>query len=282
MSIDYVIDFPCEPKQRFGQEELGARLCLLRAARERPEAEQLADRALEAGFALRPVAFHCRDCPANPGGRSFGCYGVVNLPLSAEAEEWLADLLPVSLEASDPGNPGGGVQVTAAGALTRLLHHRRIRGAVAEARRKQGVVLRGAGIVRRYGRFFRRTTFSSSQLLELILFRDGVEPSTAELILRALAVWLDGGEGEEAEAIFTQPAEEDDDPSVRELKGLLYAMLIACSLETGVRTWEAEEGSLDAASEGLLSGASIPSAAVERRAEGEERAEERRGEPAFP
>ena len=40
---------------------------------------------------LKDLAVHCESCPLNQG-EGFGCYDVINYPISAEAERWLVQL----------------------------------------------------------------------------------------------------------------------------------------------------------------------------------------------
>ncbi|VTS07632.1 hypothetical protein [Tuwongella immobilis] len=45
---------------------------------------------------LNPYASECEGCPANVRGTPFGCTGVVNYPIPAAVEQWLAELLQPS------------------------------------------------------------------------------------------------------------------------------------------------------------------------------------------
>lgn len=123
MAIDFVIDYGCKPKDKFGTPEILERLkmrsraaTIIRLFREngdsRPPGEMgfefvrqtpsgeeetqiiivqdLLDRATE----LDEWAHHCVGCPANARGGAFGCVDAVQYPLSARAERWLLDRLP--------------------------------------------------------------------------------------------------------------------------------------------------------------------------------------------
>jgi hypothetical protein len=234
-TLDYMIDLPCDPKRRFGREGLWERVRSLDPTRSAGDAL----RALESGFELRPVAFHCVRCPANRSRREFACEGALPLPLSAEGERWLAGLLPVSLRERDAESPAQTRQIRAAHDLARRLPELAVSGADCE----QG--FRGAGLleaphptVRQYGWLWRPTRLTSSQLLELLLLRGRVEPAPAEAVCRALGVWHDGDRTADGvpEVVFTQPVESADEPSVAGLKRFLLALMIAASLDVPLLT----------------------------------------------
>ena len=48
---------------------------------------------------LDPLEHHCKNCPVNRTGKPFGCMGFVQYPITARAEAWLLDRLPVPDEA---------------------------------------------------------------------------------------------------------------------------------------------------------------------------------------
>lgn len=123
MAIDFVVSYDCVPKQTFTQEGILDRL------KERDRARTVIDLYREGGDERHPtlmefelsrvnaegveetrvvnvqsmldraaeldsVAAHCAGCPANLVGEPFGCYGVIQYPISAAAERWLLDRLP--------------------------------------------------------------------------------------------------------------------------------------------------------------------------------------------
>jgi hypothetical protein len=123
MAIDYIIDYSCAPKQRFGTEEILDRLkgrsraeTIIRLFRQngdrRPPSEMgfefvrntpqgeeetqiiivqdLLDRAKE----LDETASACSGCIANIAGKAFGCMNGIQYPLSAAGEQWLLQQLP--------------------------------------------------------------------------------------------------------------------------------------------------------------------------------------------
>ena len=239
-AIDYMVQLPCEPKRRFGLEGLLKRLRLLDSLGTRlllQKEDEIAAR--EALFELRPVAYHCSRCPANHRNREFGCFGSVRLPLSAEAEVWLLDLLPDTLNPKD-SDPEQIRHVEAAAAMVARLRELGVDGAPVDDFRGDGFLLaRPKPAVRSYGWFVRRVEVKSSALLQPLLFAGGVEPATAELLCRGLGVWQDGTRDYDGiqEAVFTQPDEEGEDTSVAELKHFFLALMVACSMDLPVQTW---------------------------------------------
>ena len=124
MAIDYIIDYSCTPKQQIGTYSIMERLkgaeraeTIIRLFREngdeRPPSEMgfeftrntpdgeeqtriiVVQDLLDEAAALGPVAHHCQGCPANRSGQPFGCMGYIQYPISAAAEKWLLDNLPV-------------------------------------------------------------------------------------------------------------------------------------------------------------------------------------------
>ena len=234
MQIDFWIDYPCEPKRKLGVDGLRARLRdLSRLDARSGVTEDEATRALEAGFALRPLAFHCGRCPANVQRREFGCIGTARLPLSGTAEAWLMGLLPESLKPAE-ATAEQRRRIRAIRELLRWLRDHR----AGASNSCEALVERAEPATRSYGFFLWPDRVSSRQLLQLLLFNGELGPLLAETILRALGVWADGPTGMDGvpEAVFTQPVSGSDDPSVAALKRLFLALIVACSLEVGMRS----------------------------------------------
>jgi hypothetical protein len=124
MAIDYVIDYACQPKDVLSTEGIMERLkgreraeTIIRMFRrngdDRPPSQMgfeftrstpegteenrvvvvqdLLDQAAE----LEPLASFCDGCPANVRERPFGCMSFIQYPISAAAEAWLLNRLPV-------------------------------------------------------------------------------------------------------------------------------------------------------------------------------------------
>jgi hypothetical protein len=256
MAIDYTLELNCEPKRRFGRDGLAERLRFLEALQtELALTREQEARVREVVFELRPVAFHCSRCPANHRNREFGCYGRVETPVSAEAEEWLAELLPITLTPGGDAPPEVRVQAAGMRRLLTELNAAGVTGRPCEERRGGGrgaLLERRQPLWRKWGSPFRRQRVGSGQLFEALLLRDTISPALAEALLRALGVWEDGGDGEDGtpEVYFTTPIEGDDDPSVAQVKLLLYALLTACSLGLAVSTEPEPERPFDRTAEG--------------------------------
>ena len=124
MAIDYIIEYDCHPKreltaagilERIKERARAAEVIeWFRAAGDTREPDQMgfeysrntpADQGdtqlivvqdlLDHAAVLDDHAHHCRHCPANRGRGAYGCIGFIEYPLSARAESWLLDQLPV-------------------------------------------------------------------------------------------------------------------------------------------------------------------------------------------
>jgi hypothetical protein len=239
MVIDYVIEFPCEPKRRLRSPGL---LTLLRRIERcqdgRPAGKLEAAEAREAEFRVRPLAFHCARCPANHRREAFGCYGRIQGPISTEGEEWLGSLLPVSLKPREESTFEQQAQVTALRELLSYLQEKPVSRKSAEQQRsKQGLLERKGPVQRQYGTLFRPQPLGTSQLLSLLIPKERLQPELGELVCRALGVWMDGCDGDDGipEVQFTVPVEPDDDVSVVDLKQYFLAILVASSVNAPIR-----------------------------------------------
>jgi len=255
LPIEYVVELPCEPKRQFGTDGLRERLRVL----ERVRAAEVvagpdAHAAMQAGYDLRPVAFHCARCPANHRQEAFGCFGTVGTPVTVEAEEWLAELLPPTMNPKKAESGQVRRQIPWVRRLLPLLREEQGNPRADAVRGKNGLLERPHPVERRYGWLFSPVRISTSELLEALLFRGQVDPPLGESTCRALAAWVDGAHEAEQppEAVFTLPVEPRDDASVADLKQLLHALMVGCSLDLPVRT--------EVATEGPAAGASAPGA----------------------
>lgn len=124
MAIDYIIEFDCVPKRALTADGILERL------KERARAEEIIQWFRAAGDTREPTqmgfefshsrpgdagdkqlivvqdlldhasvlddyAEHCALCPANRSGQPYGCMGFVQYPITARAETWLLERLPV-------------------------------------------------------------------------------------------------------------------------------------------------------------------------------------------
>jgi len=124
MAIDYIIEYDCVPKRELKSQGILQRLKeraraeeviqWFRAAGDSREPEQMGfefthstpddpgdkqlivvQDLLDHAAALDDYADHCKSCPANRSGQPYGCMGFVEYPITARAEVWLLERLPV-------------------------------------------------------------------------------------------------------------------------------------------------------------------------------------------
>lgn len=130
MAIDYVIDYPCKVKETLpldeliplikrrdhcryilasrlqdGESEEQALESTIEFQVRKPEGvtarkEKLSD-ALKSTKALEDLEKHCIDCPVSRG-QDFGCYCVINYPISEKAEKWLAEMAKQAVTKGPP------------------------------------------------------------------------------------------------------------------------------------------------------------------------------------
>jgi len=257
MAIDHIIDYDCVPKQTLTTDGILERLkgaeraqTIIRMFRENgddrppskmgfeftrstPEGEEetrvivvqdLIDKAVE----LEPLSHHCQGCPANRQGRPFGCMDFVQYPISAKAERWLLDRLPV------PDEP-----------LIWLLLRQGIKefeydGDTVRPLREadQTYFEETRTLARRLGEF----SINANQLFEMIFSVGNINPNHGAillLILHAIPRDLEAEEimgitpaAQDAEAKhpFRLIPEDDDDHTIIEIKGFLHALYTAWRL----------------------------------------------------
>lgn len=175
LGIGWVVDDACAPKRQAGG------------------AAEFARRLAEA----EPPVGHRAECPSCAlVDDEFACVGVVEAKLSAAAEEWLAERLPVELE-------------SLAGLLLRQnLAETGNEGKTTRKLRELGFTEAPGPFSRHWGPFFRRYTVTTDQLLEEMFLVGHVQPPHALGILVHLgAIAVDG-------EILTRP---EDGPKLAEV-----------------------------------------------------------------
>ena len=123
MAIDYIIEYDCIPKRELSVAGIVDRLkekeraeAVMKWFREAgdgrspdqmgfefshrtPDGEEkqvlVVQALLDRAAMLDHMAHHCQGCPANRKRQPFGCIGFIHYPLSASAEIWLLERLPV-------------------------------------------------------------------------------------------------------------------------------------------------------------------------------------------
>lgn len=257
MAIDHIIDYDCVPKQTLTTDGILERLkgeerahAIIRMFREHGDERQPSEMGfeftrstpdgseetriivvqdlLDEAKELKTVEHHCVGCPANRGGRRFGCIDFVQYPVSAEAEHWLLDRLPV------PDEP-----------LVWLLLKQGVKEfqydgeSVRALREATNTYFEASDTMsRRLGEF----SISSDQLFEMIFAVGNITPNHAGILLLLLHVIPRELDADQIMQItpaskntledhpFILKPEEDDDRTVAELKALLHAMHTAWRL----------------------------------------------------
>jgi hypothetical protein len=257
MAIDHIVDYDCIPKQTLGADGILERLkgeerafAIIRMFRERgderPPDEMgfeftrstldgteetrviVVQDLLDEAEALKPLEHYCVGCPANHHGRRFGCMGFVQYPISAAAESWLMDRLPV------PDEP-----------LMWLLLKQGVQEfeydgeSVRPLRESSNTYFEeNRTLSRRLGEF----SIDSNQLFEMLFAVGNILPNHAGillLLLHAIPRDLDAdgimsvtpaGPNAEKEHPFLLEVKDDDDSSIVDLKLLLQAIYTAWRL----------------------------------------------------
>jgi hypothetical protein len=261
MGADYLIDWPCSPKNSLtppgllARVKAGRRAQLIRefyaqAGEKRAEKDMgfemvyrtadgeqdvqilRVDQMESLAAELTPHAVHCAACPANLTPAPFGCIGTVNYPLSMLAEAWLLERLPSEEEplpfllltkGQEMGNTGA--------------HAENLR------RNNAGVFFEAAEPMRRR---YPEMDVTGGQMFELFFLLGDIPPKRAHMILLFMgAIPRDlqadavlkavpaPPEARETTPFLLQP-ETGDDASIRELKGFLHALYTAYLLNVGV------------------------------------------------
>ena len=261
MAIDHIIDYDCVPKQTLSTEGILERLkgaerakTIIRMFRENgddrppskmgfeftrstPEGEEetrviVVQDLIDLAAELDPLSHHCEGCPANRLGKPFGCMDFVQYPISAVAEKWMLDLLPV------PDEP-----------LIWLLLRQGIKefdydGESVRPLREadQTYFEETRTLARRLGEF----SINANQLFEMIFSVGNISPNHAGILLLMLHAIPRDLETQEITYItpaapdaetrhpFRFTMEDSDDTTIAELKGLFHALYTAWRLNVNL------------------------------------------------
>jgi len=183
---------------------------------------------------------HCTGCPANLAG-SYGCYNLVNYPISARAELWLAEVARKAGERTDTGN-----------IPLRVIFDRRLRGGKFSRMRhemgRRAFELPAAPDVRFDSGPFKRRTVTTDQVLDVLFLTRELSGSFLEdLSLFSGGLEITDREPREGSFQFASAAVDanekkvwyvfnlrdglDDDRSTRQLKGFFRGAFRAYQLE---------------------------------------------------
>lgn len=261
MSIDYVIDWECEPKAELSTPGILSRLkardraeAIIKLYRERGDrrpptemAFELARRTpdgneetqvvivqemLDQAAPLDPLAGHCTNCPANAAGRPFGCFGAVNYPLSRDAEWWLLQRLPSADEVL-PYLLLGQVLQDSPGLGER----------VPSSRSTPGVIFQTNEVfARRLGEF----SVTTNQIFEFLFLVESILPTYAAMLMLFFDVIRRNMEADEIQTLTPAPADWEarfpfqllpdvnDDETITALKGFFAALRLAYGLDVSL------------------------------------------------
>jgi hypothetical protein len=257
MAIDHIINYDCVPKRTLstqgilerikGEERANTIIALFRRngddrppsqmgfefTRRTPSGDEetmvvVVQDLLDAAQDLVPVEHHCQGCPANRTKRRFGCMDFINYPISATAEKWLIERLPV------PDEP-----------LIWLLLRQGVKEfkydgeSIRPMREAYGIYFENPmALTRKLGEF----SIDSNQLFEMIFTVGNVNPNHGALLLLFLHAIPRDIEADDIMSIapatpqkiaklpFLFKPEKGDDNSIADLKGFLHALYIAWTL----------------------------------------------------
>jgi hypothetical protein len=206
MGVDFVLDQGCRVKEKLGTEGLvnlvksrsRAEAILAMARRKgdtKPPSEIRITVAvvtpegtregrsvsvqsmLDQAAPLNDLAPHCKTCPANLDGPSFGCYGSIHYPIQARTEQWLMGLLPDDLE------------TTAGFVLQKAVKDLKYDGSPIERLRTQPTFFESRSAARRtwkakgfFGRISGGFSLTSSQVLQMMFSLGPLQPSHCGMV----------------------------------------------------------------------------------------------------
>lgn len=179
---------------------------------------------------------HCEGCPACLADEAYGCFGTIDFPISALAEEWLLSCV------GPEGSQSRSLLLDAAenfrfGGETRFHEWRRL----GLLERPQPMLLEGGGASSEtlLHQMFLVGEVSPNHGLGVLLQTDALDTSdgrSGDEVVEMLLNLVESGDASEApELRFARPPVEGEDRSILQLKRYLYALYIAFGLETMVR-----------------------------------------------
>ncbi|MDZ4769742.1 MAG: hypothetical protein SGJ24_11495 [Chloroflexota bacterium] len=259
MAIDYIIGYDCVPKHHLTAEGIIDRvkardraetvIALYReGGDQRPPSEMEFEMSrvtpageeesrvvniqmmLDSARDLDPWAPYCKTCPANAAATPFGCYNIIQYPISAAAERWLLDRLP-------------GIEEPLMWLLLRqgALELGYDGASVAPLRSDPSYFEEQ----RLPGRDLVEFVFTGNQVFEMLFLVGTIQPSHAGMLLLLFGAIPRGVEADQIVGImqrgidietidrdylFQFTADELDDESIRQFKAFFYAVYKAWRL----------------------------------------------------
>lgn len=253
MAIDHIIDYDCEPKRTLdtngiverlkGEERARTIIQMYRQSGDnRPPSEMgfeftrstadgsddtrviIVQDLLDAAAEIKPLEHHCAGCPANRAGKPFGCIGFIQYPISAKAEAWLLNRLPVPDDA-----------------LVWLLLKQGVEefqydgSSLGSMRAANGVYFEFASeMTRKLGEF----KITNDQVFEMLFLLGNLNPKHAAVLLLFFHAIDRDLEADEIMAVsdgkrtmpFLLTPQADDDQTILELKAFFHALYLAWKL----------------------------------------------------
>lgn len=258
MAIDYIIDYPCTPKQVLETGGILERLkardraqaiieLFRRSGDNRPPTEMgfeftrtaadgseesqviVVQHLLDLAEELLPLQHHCAGCPANRSGEPFGCMGQVTYPISGAGEAWLLNRLP-------------NVDETLLWMLLRQgVRDLEYDGSTAQPLREDDTTI--FADQRTIFRALGELVITNNQVFEMVFLVGHLQPNHAGILLLFFDAIPRRLEAPDIVNIGTMPLaareqvrfmigpEADDDQTITELKEFLYALYLAWQLD---------------------------------------------------
>jgi hypothetical protein len=195
---------------------------------------------LEETRILDVLVDNCKKCPAN-FGEGYGCYNLVNFPISAYAEHWLAAVAQAAGERKDTAN-----------IPIRVILDRKLKGEpFARMRRKlrsRAFELTEAPLIRFEKGPFKGRTVSTDQVLDVLFLSREIKGSFLQVLAQfsgglviqdkepregefQMAYALADLKGNEKWLVFNLYDEETDDQPTSQLKRFFHVVFKAAELE---------------------------------------------------
>jgi hypothetical protein len=258
MAIDYIISYPCIPKQTLTAEGILERIKgkeraetiitlfrrngdnrppsqmgfeMVRTAADGSEEMQVivVQHLLDSADELKPLEHHCVGCPANSAGRPFGCIGQIRYPISSDGEAWLLMQLP-------------GIEEPLVWLLLRQgIQEFNYDGSTVRPLRQSSTThfADQRALSRNLGEF----DVTSDQVFEMTFLLGDIQPNHAGVLLLFFHAIERGIEANQIMKIGRIPLEDrakfafllkpsaDDDPTTDEMKQFLHALYTAWRLD---------------------------------------------------
>jgi len=199
--------------------------------------------ALEETRILDVLVDHCKKCPAN-FGEGYGCYNLINFPISAGAELWLARTAQAAGERTDTAN-----------IPIRVILDRKLKGEpFARMRRELGArafELSEAPLIRFEKGPLKGRSVWTDQVLDVLFLSQEIKGSFLQVLAQfsgglviqdnepregefQMAFALADLKGNEKWLVFNLYDEETDDQTTRQLKRFFHVVFKAAELEKSI------------------------------------------------